>query len=184
MRLVSLNDFIDDCILAPSSSVAKCDPPSGSTATGYLAQYPLFDNIPALARDIVTPDLVAAGNSDDGVVVNAWFGPQGTVSPMHFDPKDNLFAQARPILNALTRKGCRFQTFSNPPALRVSAGLSPRRQHAQKYEPGSRRPAIHDSSRLMCLTSILKSSLTSPTHIPSTSTFSPGIFSVSLYLRV
>ena len=30
---------------------------------------------------------------EEGVKLNAWFGPKGTVSPMHFDPEHNLLAQ-------------------------------------------------------------------------------------------
>lgn len=45
---------------------------------GYLAQHPLFEQIPALARDIAQPEYCILG---EGIVrsVNAWFGPAGTV---------------------------------------------------------------------------------------------------------
>lgn len=32
------------------------------------------------------------------VDVNAWFGPTGTVSPLHFDPKNNLLSQVKRYL--------------------------------------------------------------------------------------
>ena len=45
---------------------------------GYLAQHPLFDQIPELASDIREPEYCSLGK---GVLhsVNAWFGPAGTV---------------------------------------------------------------------------------------------------------
>lgn len=62
----------------------------------YLAQHQLFDQIPALRRDIMTPDycsLLLDDESDTSVATNAWFGPAGTVSPLHNDPFHNLLAQ-------------------------------------------------------------------------------------------
>ncbi|CBJ29518.1 conserved unknown protein [Ectocarpus siliculosus] len=66
----------------------------------YLAQHQLFDQIPALRRDIMTPDycaLLLEDEEDHGdaesVATNAWFGPAGTVSPLHNDPFHNLLAQ-------------------------------------------------------------------------------------------
>lgn len=67
----------------------------------YLAQHDLFYQIPQLENDIVIPDYCyieadlnefyekRAGN----VVKNAWFGPKGTVSPLHQDPYHNLLCQ-------------------------------------------------------------------------------------------
>lgn len=61
--------------------------------TGYLAQYKLFEQIPELKDDIVEPDYCCFSNSQEPVDVMAWYGPKGTVSPLHHDPKRNLLAQ-------------------------------------------------------------------------------------------
>jgi hypothetical protein len=45
---------------------------------GYLAQHPLFDQIPALAADIREPPYCVLGEGQLQSV-NAWFGPPGTV---------------------------------------------------------------------------------------------------------
>ncbi|KAK3022599.1 hypothetical protein RJ639_045750, partial [Escallonia herrerae] len=90
---------------------------SNSTVPTYLAQHPLFDQacissnamlyggslvapralyyvlpIEELRRDIITPDYCFAG---DGELrpLNAWFGPAGTVTPLHHDPHHNILAQ-------------------------------------------------------------------------------------------
>eukprot|EP01122_Echinamoeba_exundans_P003977 TRINITY_DN14016_c0_g1_i1.p1 TRINITY_DN14016_c0_g1~~TRINITY_DN14016_c0_g1_i1.p1 ORF type:complete len:437 (+),score=48.43 TRINITY_DN14016_c0_g1_i1:260-1570(+) len=98
--LMPLEEFIDTFIskLQAPSKVEWIDQP------GYVAQTTLFDQIPQLAKDIVVPDYTVlkhpshlGGDSDDhqdeSVKINAWFGPAGTVSPIHHDPYDNLFCQ-------------------------------------------------------------------------------------------
>ncbi|XP_071701212.1 lysine-specific demethylase JMJ30 [Rutidosis leptorrhynchoides] len=58
----------------------------------YLAQHPLFDQIQELRNDIVIPDYCFAGGTEMKSV-NAWFGPAGTVTPLHHDPHHNILAQ-------------------------------------------------------------------------------------------
>ena len=64
---------------------------------GYLAQHPLFEQIPALRDDTRTPLYCYLSERDDGgdnePAANGWFGPAGTVTPAHHDPKHNLLCQ-------------------------------------------------------------------------------------------
>ena len=47
-----------------------------------------------LREDIEVPEYCYAGDSDiDDIDINGWFGPQGTVSPLHTDPKHNFLCQ-------------------------------------------------------------------------------------------
>lgn len=69
----------------------------------YLAQHDLFRQIPQLEKDIVVPDLIycrpedsssqfEAPSNENRMVMNAWLGPEGTVSPAHTDPYFNCYS--------------------------------------------------------------------------------------------
>lgn len=64
---------------------------------GYLAQHNLFDQVPELFNDIAYPHYCFTSRDgreiSDDPDVNAWFGPKGTVSSLHYDPRDNILAQ-------------------------------------------------------------------------------------------
>ncbi|KAG0287463.1 Lysine-specific demethylase 8 [Linnemannia gamsii] len=105
-KLVTMREFIQTYILRQEHPGTD-DQGKGGTKVktageeiGYLAQHDLFAQIPRLRRDIDIPDYCMVGPHDqegysppDDVLLNAWFGPRGTVSPMHTDPYHNLLAQ-------------------------------------------------------------------------------------------
>ncbi|KAJ1943528.1 hypothetical protein FBU59_002882 [Linderina macrospora] len=95
-QLMPFGDYLDQLIY-PSQCA---NPPE----VGYLAQHNLFTQASRLKRDFSLPDYtqIETGRravpedsvaGSDGVLVNAWLGPRGTVSPLHFDKYDNVFAQ-------------------------------------------------------------------------------------------
>jgi Cupin-like domain len=100
-KIIAFKEFIEHYIL---------DPESSALATGYLAQHDLFAQIPTLREDIAIPDYcftspppphlsspLAEKHSKlpqlEEPLLNAWFGPAGTISPLHTDPYHNILSQ-------------------------------------------------------------------------------------------
>jgi lysine-specific demethylase 8 len=99
-KIVKFKEFMDEYILKPKRS----------TEPGYLAQHDLFSQIPSMRDDILIPDycfIAAPGPhpsspfaeahsklpSLEEPLLNAWFGPAGTTTPLHTDPYHNILAQ-------------------------------------------------------------------------------------------
>jgi lysine-specific demethylase 8 len=93
-EVMTLGGFIEEKLGMQANSQS----PAGGGRPAYLAQHPLFDQIPALRADIAVPKLCSTTLPEDGpdastVHLNAWFGPEATVSPLHYDPYHNLLCQ-------------------------------------------------------------------------------------------
>jgi hypothetical protein len=87
-QLMTLNEFIDIYITAEK-------PPSNhedAGKIGYVAQTELFEQIPKLKADFTIPEYTSMSEKDT-LIVHAWYGPGGTISPLHQDPYHNLLAQ-------------------------------------------------------------------------------------------
>jgi len=78
-KVLTINDFVEKCFKGEKV---------------YLAQHDLLEQVPDLKEDVDTPELCFSGEEDsDEPVVNVWFGPRETVSPLHTDPKHNFLCQ-------------------------------------------------------------------------------------------
>jgi len=118
-RIVTVREFMERYMLgvAPAAFSFPQRPSedegrSARREVGYLAQHDLFAQVPSLRADIAVPDYCysepprpavaaeggASSDSEDhggegDVAVNAWFGPAGTMTPLHTDPHHNVLAQ-------------------------------------------------------------------------------------------
>jgi lysine-specific demethylase 8 len=93
-KFMGLDEYIESYVM-PSNEIND---------HGYLAQHPLFEQIPDLKKDVSIPIYCNARTKQDydappGTIiandplVSAWFGGPGTVSPIHNDPYHNTLAQ-------------------------------------------------------------------------------------------
>lgn len=94
-KIVTFREFLDDFLVKKRGN-----------DIGYLAQHDLFSQIPALRNDIYIPDYCYTSPPPplrkppgkeashlEEPLLNAWFGPAGTVSPLHTDPYHNILCQ-------------------------------------------------------------------------------------------
>ncbi|CAK7238589.1 MAG: hypothetical protein STHCBS139747_000005 [Sporothrix thermara] len=99
---------VGDSGSGPSPGPGPGPSPSPGPGPGptYLAQHALFTQMPRLQSDIAIPDACYTSTStstsaaedydsdvDTDVLMNAWLGPPGTITPLHTDPHHNLLAQ-------------------------------------------------------------------------------------------
>ena len=109
-----LEKYIDPTLSKPQAEVEAGDDIHHNSATSltsppppvvYLAQHQLFSQLPSLRKDILIPDYCYTAPPShptdssidqpelDEPLLNAWFGPPGTITPLHNDPYHNVLAQ-------------------------------------------------------------------------------------------
>lgn len=94
-KIVTFREFLDEFVIKKNGN-----------NIGYLAQHDLISQIPALRNDIYIPDYCFTSPPPplrkppgkevahlEEPLLNAWFGPAGTVSPLHTDPYHNILCQ-------------------------------------------------------------------------------------------
>lgn len=91
-KIIPWDEFLD--------ALNSCDPDQ----LLYLAQYNIFNQFAELRDDVELPEYVYCDlppmtrpkpEVEEGVILNVWLGPAGTVSPAHVDPYYNCYVNCQ-----------------------------------------------------------------------------------------
>ena len=86
-RFMLLRDVLERMLDGDHSATAE------QRGSVYLAQHPLLDYLPELARDISQPEYMAVARKEKADLINLWLGSRSTGSKLHFDSADNFLVQ-------------------------------------------------------------------------------------------
>ncbi|TBU60630.1 Clavaminate synthase-like protein [Dichomitus squalens] len=133
----------------------------------YLAQHSLFSQFPALTEDILVPDYVYCDlgppedypryvppANDERLVLNAWLGPAGTVSPAHTDPFFNFYGQVVGRKTIwLAPPGVSPYMYSYPIGADIAGEVSNSSQQPRNPAANNESPSLSNTSRVDVLVS-------------------------------